>query len=294
MTFCYKSPKVQSCPMASDYKSHGLREDLEETVNEMEKRHGELASRRQFLTEKILNLEKTMPLLVAHKFWSCGQRDKVSFERIQQLVDELSPYPYPNSTEKLLKETNDKLQRLNEETKQLHDKIIEADVKIEESGMELESLLLVNNELAEKIKSSETKALEKERRAKGFPDLHEIDPEDIACLGRIRQLVQQEIRLKNCITALEDRETHMQAQLNQLLPDNKKLDKRPNKCPEKSKRGKKRDDKNVREPPVRTHSSSTRDDVCHCDSEGSLYQNDSTSDDDSDDEYWECCNCEGH
>ncbi|XP_015114261.1 uncharacterized protein LOC107039251 [Diachasma alloeum] len=222
---------MSNCP-----KSHGLRMDLEETVSEMEKRHGELASRRHYLTEKIMNLEKAMPILVAHKFWNCGQRDNISFEKIQQLVDQLSPYPYPNSTEKLLKETNDKLKRLDEETKQLHDKIIETDIKIEETGMELESLLLVNNELDEKIKSSEAKTLEKERRAKAFPDLHEIDPEDVACLGRIRQLVQQEIRLKNCISSLEDRETRIQAQLNQLLPAKKESKKCPKKCSEKSRR----------------------------------------------------------
>lgn len=105
--------------------------------------------------------------------------------------------------------------------------------------MELESLVSVNNELGEKLKSFEAKVLEKERRPRTFPDLHEIEPEDVACLGRIRQLVQQELRLKNCISALDDRETRLQAQLNQLLPANKEAKKSQKKVfKEPSRRGK--------------------------------------------------------
>ncbi|XP_063981340.1 uncharacterized protein LOC135164674 isoform X2 [Diachasmimorpha longicaudata] len=297
MAFCYKQKPQNYCAMDAVNKSHGLRTDLEETVSQMEKRHGELTNRRRYLAEKIMTLEKAMPLLVANKFWKCGQRDNTPCKKIQEFVDQLSPYPYPNFTDKLLKETNGKSQRLDEETKQLH---VEIDIKIEETGMELESLLLINNELDQKIKFSESKAVEREQLASAFPDLHEIDPEDVACLGRIRQLVQQEIRLKNCISSLEDRETRMQNQLNRLLVAKEGSKQCLSKCSENSRRrGNRKLGKSQNHPMFGVYSSSARDDMCHCGSDESFFQDNPSSEDDSNssdggnsEEYWECCDCQ--
>lgn len=99
--------------------------------------------------------------------------------------------------------------------------------------MELESLESVNNELDEKLKNIEKEMLARDKKSKAFPDLSSVDAEDLVCLGKLRQLVQQEVRLKNCINALESRENHLRNQLEKFIST-----KEQESCPksQKSKR----------------------------------------------------------
>lgn len=94
----------------------------------------------------------------------------------------------------------------------LQDKIIDADVKLEETGMELESLELVNKEMEEKLIG-----LRDEIQRYSAPSLHSIHSEDLICLRRIRQLAEEELKLKSCIRELEGKEFVYRRQMGKLL-----------------------------------------------------------------------------
>lgn len=94
----------------------------------------------------------------------------------------------------------------------LQDKIIDADVKLEETGMELESLELANKEMEEKLIG-----LRDEMQRRNTPSLHSIHSEDLICLRRIRQLAEEELKLKNCIRELESKEFTYRRQMGKLL-----------------------------------------------------------------------------
>lgn len=92
------------------------------------------------------------------------------------------------------------------------EKIIQADVKLEETEMELESLELMNKELNDTVNK-----LEKEIRSYTTPSLHSIHSEDLLCLSKIRQLAKEELNLKNCIKELEQKETIFKEHMDRLL-----------------------------------------------------------------------------
>lgn len=94
----------------------------------------------------------------------------------------------------------------------MQDKIIDADVKLEETGMELESLELANKEMEEKLIG-----LRKEVQRRTTPSLHSIHSEDLICLKKIRQLAEEELKLKNCIKELESKEVMYRRQMGKLL-----------------------------------------------------------------------------
>lgn len=94
----------------------------------------------------------------------------------------------------------------------MQDKIIDADVKLEETGMELESLELANKEMEEKLAE-----LRKEVQKRSTPSLHSIHSEDMICLRKIRQHAEEELKLKNCIRELENKELLFRRQMGKLL-----------------------------------------------------------------------------
>lgn len=103
----------------------------------------------------------------------------------------------------------------------LQEQIIEADIKIEEYEMALESLQVVNNEMNNKLKTIEINRTKKNIQQKPF-NFDTINPSDLNCLSKLRELMQQEIRLKKCINILESREKRMCEQLQSLFNDNDK------------------------------------------------------------------------
>lgn len=98
----------------------------------------------------------------------------------------------------------------------MQDKIIDADVKLEETGMELESLELANKEIEERLIE-----LRNEITRHSTPSLHSIHSDDLICLRKIRQLAEEELKLKNCIKELENKEIMYRRQMNKLLSCNK-------------------------------------------------------------------------
>lgn len=94
----------------------------------------------------------------------------------------------------------------------LQEKIISADVQLEETGMELESLELSNQELQTTIKK-----LEHEVKANQRPSLHSIHSDDLICLSKIRQLGEEELKLKHSIRELERREYMFREQMERIL-----------------------------------------------------------------------------
>jgi len=94
----------------------------------------------------------------------------------------------------------------------LQDKIIDTDVKLEEASMELESLELANKEMKEKLIG-----LQNEVQRHSTPSLHSIHSEDLICLKKIRQLAEEELKLKNCIKELESKEIMYRRHMNKLL-----------------------------------------------------------------------------
>ncbi|CAL7938551.1 unnamed protein product [Xylocopa violacea] len=94
----------------------------------------------------------------------------------------------------------------------IREKIIQADVKLEETGMELESLELANKEMNDILDN-----LEREVRDYTTPSLHSIHSEDLLCLSKIRRLAEEELNLKNCIKQLEQKETVFRQHMERLL-----------------------------------------------------------------------------
>ncbi|XP_053977896.1 uncharacterized protein LOC128875906 [Hylaeus volcanicus] len=94
----------------------------------------------------------------------------------------------------------------------IREKIIQADVKLEETDMELESLELANKEMSDTLNN-----LEKEVESYTTPSLHSIHSEDLICLSKIRQLAKEELCLKNCIKELELKETLFKEHMDRLL-----------------------------------------------------------------------------
>lgn len=92
------------------------------------------------------------------------------------------------------------------------DRIIDADVKLEETGMELESLEQANKEMEEKLIG-----LRNDIQRYSTPSLHSIHSEDLVCLKKIRQLAEEELKLKNYNRELECKEIMYRRQMSKLL-----------------------------------------------------------------------------
>lgn len=78
--------------------------------------------------------------------------------------------------------------------------------------MELESLELANKEMEERLGE-----LRNEITRHSTPSLHSIHSDDLICLRKIRQLAEEELKLKNCIKGLENKEIMYRRQMNKLL-----------------------------------------------------------------------------
>ncbi|KYQ50360.1 hypothetical protein ALC60_10477 [Trachymyrmex zeteki] len=115
----------------------------------------------------------------------------------------------------------------------MQDKIIDADVKLEETGMELESLELDNKEMEEKLAE-----LRNEIQKCNTPSLHSIHSEDLICLKKIRQFAEEELKLKNYIRELESKEFMYRRQMSKLLSC-KKFQRDSEKMQESKETGKK-------------------------------------------------------
>jgi hypothetical protein len=83
-------------------------------------------------------------------------------------------------------------------------------MKLEETDMELESVELANREMEERL----TQLRDDVESAQG---LHSIHSEDLICLKKVRRLAEEELKLKNCIEQLENKECMYRRQMKKIL-----------------------------------------------------------------------------
>ncbi|XP_017764948.1 PREDICTED: uncharacterized protein LOC108554254 [Eufriesea mexicana] len=197
------------CPK-SDMKTDAHTSWYSENITKMQERRCDLVGRQKYLKDKITTMERSIPALIAYNMWMGKECESAPYCKIREIMKTFAPYP--DQTEKLLKSLKNTVKELNCETEELHEKIIQADVILEETEMELESLELVNKEMNDTLNN-----LEKEMRCYTTPSLHSIHSEDLLCLSKIRQLAEEELNLKNCIKALEQNETIFNEHVNRLL-----------------------------------------------------------------------------
>ncbi|XP_029157252.1 uncharacterized protein LOC114929759 [Nylanderia fulva] len=192
---------------------------LANVASEIEERRCDLIGRHRDLRDKITTMERSIPALMAYNLCIAEDHHRdMPCEKVREIVNKLSPQPDP--ADKLLAELKSTVDDLHKETSQLHDKIIDADVKLEETGMELESLELANKEMEERLVK-----LRDEVTKYTTPSLHSIHSDDLICLRKIRQLAEEELKLKNCIKGLENKEMTYRRQMSKLLSC-KKLQRR--------------------------------------------------------------------
>ncbi|XP_024868663.1 uncharacterized protein LOC112452609 isoform X1 [Temnothorax curvispinosus] len=184
---------------------------LANVASEIEERRCDLIGRHRELKNKVATMERSIPALMAYNMWMTERdcRDG-PYNKVREIVNRFSPQPDP--ADRLLAELKSAVDGLHQETSQLHDKIIDADVKLEETGMELESLELANKEMEEKLTG-----LRNEVQRYNTPSLHSVHSEDLICLRKIRQLAEEELKLKNCISELESKEFMYRRQMGKLL-----------------------------------------------------------------------------
>ncbi|XP_050449257.1 uncharacterized protein LOC126850381 [Cataglyphis hispanica] len=199
----------------------------------IEERRCNLICRHRDLRDKIATIERSIPALMAFNLWMTKPRDHdqdTPCKKVREIMNKLSPQPDP--ADKLLAELKSTVDDLHRETAQLHDKIIDADVKLEETGMELESLELANKEMEERLIE-----LQNEVAKHSTPSLHSIHSDDLICLRKIRQLAEEELKLKNCIKELENKEITYRRQMSKLLSCKKfQRDNRKTEIEKNSKR----------------------------------------------------------
>ncbi|XP_050484099.1 uncharacterized protein LOC126870432 isoform X1 [Bombus huntii] len=198
------------CPKSDTKASEHSSPYLEDITMKIKERRCDLLGRQKYLKEKITTMERSIPALIAYNMWMSKNCDDAPYCKIRKIMKMFAPYP--DQTEKLLESLKNTVKDLNNETEELHEKIIQADVKLEETEMELESLELINKEMNNKLKD-----LEKEVRCHTSPSLHSIHSEDLLCLTKIRQLAEEELNLKNCIKQLEKKETLFKEHMDRLL-----------------------------------------------------------------------------
>ncbi|XP_048504952.1 arp2/3 complex-activating protein rickA-like [Athalia rosae] len=184
---------------------------FENAVSKFEERRCNMVQRQQFLKNKITSMERSIPALMAYNMWVSGKKcTDAPLCKVKEIMATFSPTPDP--TDKLLENLKNKVHVLNRETEELHGKIIDTEIELEERGMELDSLESANNELTERITD-----LEKQVEKTKVPSLHSIHSEDLVCLAKIRQLGHEEVNLKSCIRELEEKEVKFRQQMEQLL-----------------------------------------------------------------------------
>ncbi|XP_078032992.1 uncharacterized protein LOC144467883 [Augochlora pura] len=177
----------------------------------MEERRCDLIGKQKYLREKITTMERSIPALIAYNMWMAKDKcDDAPTCKVREIMKKFSTQPDP--TEKLLASLKNAVKELNGETAELHEKIIQADIKLEETDMELESLELLNKEMNAKLTS-----LEKEVKSYTTPSLHSIHSEDLICLSKIHQLAKEELCMKHCIKQMEQKETLFKEHMDRLL-----------------------------------------------------------------------------
>ncbi|EFN78749.1 hypothetical protein EAI_08214, partial [Harpegnathos saltator] len=182
-------------------------------ASEIEERRCDLIDRRRYLKDKVTTMERSIPALMTCNMWRMVNdcRRDAPYRIVRQIVDNLSPQPDP--IDRLLAKLKSTVNELRLETAQLHDKIIGADVKLEETTMELESLELANKETEEKLVE-----LRNQVQRYSTSSLHSIHSEDLICLKKIHQLAEEELDMKSCIKELEGKEAMYRRQMKQFLP----------------------------------------------------------------------------
>ncbi|XP_070169071.1 uncharacterized protein [Polyergus mexicanus] len=193
--------------------SKALDSPLANIASGIEERRCDLICRHRDLRNKIVGIERSIPALMAYNLWMTERRDydrDTPCKKVREIMNKLSPQSDP--ADRLLAELRSTVNDLHRETAQLHDKIIDADVKLEETGMELESLELANKEMEERLIE-----LRNEITRHSTPSLHSIHSDDLICLRKIRQLAEEELKLKNCIKELENKEITYRRQMSKLL-----------------------------------------------------------------------------
>ncbi|EGI65080.1 hypothetical protein G5I_06541 [Acromyrmex echinatior] len=156
-------------------------------------------------------MERSIPAVMAYNMWKTEQDYcDGSYDKVREIMNIFAPQSDP--ADKLVAELKSVVHSLHQEMAQLHDKIIDADVKLEETGMELESLELANKEMEEKLAELRNKI-----QKRNTPSLHSIHSEDLICLKKIRQFAEEELKLKNYIRELESKEFMYRRQMNKLL-----------------------------------------------------------------------------
>ncbi|KAG6795073.1 hypothetical protein HZU73_09523 [Apis mellifera caucasica] len=198
------------CPKSDTKTTEHHSPYFEDITTKMEERRCDLLGRHKYLKDKITTMERSIPALMAYNMWMSKKCENAPYCKIREIMKKFAPYP--DQTEKLLENLKNTVKNLNKETDELHEKIIQADVKLEETEMELESLELMNKELNDTVNK-----LEKEIRSYTTPSLHSIHSEDLLCLSKIRQLAKEELNLKNCIKELEQKETIFKEHMDRLL-----------------------------------------------------------------------------
>ncbi|CAK9807878.1 hypothetical protein ANTQUA_LOCUS5373 [Anthophora quadrimaculata] len=200
------------CPKSDVKVNEQCSPYFEDITTKMEERRCDLLGRHKYLREKITTMERSIPALIAYNMWMAKKCDDAPYCKIREIMKRFSPHP--DQTEKLLHSLKKTVKEFDGETEELHEKIIQADVKLEETEMELESLELANKEMNDTLNN-----LEKEIRNYTTPSLHSIHSEDLICLSKIRQLAEEELSLKNCIKELEQRETIFKDHMDKLSKD---------------------------------------------------------------------------
>jgi len=87
---------------------------------------------------------------------------------------------------------------------------VDTDVKLEETDMELESVELANREMEERLSQLRSEV-------ESARSLHSIRSEDLICLRKVRRLAEEELKLKNCIEHLENKECMYRRQMKKIL-----------------------------------------------------------------------------
>ncbi|XP_008202189.1 uncharacterized protein LOC100120476 isoform X1 [Nasonia vitripennis] len=189
---------------------------LTNTIERYADRQEDLDERHRQLKDKISTMEKLLPALIA-----CGMCNKsydeknqacessnAALNQVREMMRKLSPLPDP--ADELVAELATCVKQLNRETAELHDKIINADIQLEENCMELESLGQANRELEEQIRHLED-------QLNSQTSLQSISSEDRICLSRIRKLAKDEIKMKSNIRELEEREKVLCCQIEKIF-----------------------------------------------------------------------------
>ncbi|XP_032672321.1 uncharacterized protein LOC116844625 [Odontomachus brunneus] len=185
---------------------------LANVVSEIEERRCDLIDRHGQLRDKIATMERSIPALMTCNMWRIAiDGPDCRDGTMRQIMNKF--LPQPDLVAQLLVELKGNVNDLRLETVKLHDKIIDTDVKLEETTMELESVELANKEMEEKLIG-----LRNQAEKYNTPSLHSIHSEDLICLKKIRQFAEEELDLKSCIKELEDKEDTYRRQMKKFLP----------------------------------------------------------------------------